>query len=68
VFLNGVDQGTVDLYSPVSSFQDVLFEASDLPDGTHTLRIVHTGEANPSASNSRVEVDAIEAEVLLHAD
>ena len=46
IYLDGVYQTTVDLYSPTLTFQAVAFEASGLADGAHVLKIVNSGTRN----------------------
>jgi len=60
VYLDGVLVATVDRYSPTNIHQKVAYEKLDLPAGTHTIRIVRTGNKNPSASNSYLILDAFE--------
>jgi subtilisin family serine protease len=61
VYVDGVLVETVDLYGPVTRAQQVLFEAYDLGEGPHVVRIVNTGQRNVESTRSRIEVDAIEA-------
>ena len=62
VSIDGTDYGTVDTYAPLWSAQQVLFAASGLGAGSHTIEITWAGK-NPSASTiSYLVVDAIEAE------
>jgi beta-galactosidase GanA len=60
VYLDGTKVATVDGYGAAKQFQQVLYQANGLADGTHTLRIVATGTRNPAASGSFVVVDAID--------
>ncbi len=59
IFLDGISQGKVDLYSPSIERQLVIFAKSGLSEGEHKVKIVVTGEKNPHASGSYVDVDAI---------
>jgi beta-galactosidase GanA len=58
VSLDGVKQQTVDTYG--SENQAVLFKATGLSDGPHTLTITVTGTKNPSAQGTFVSIDAID--------
>lgn len=61
VFVDGVLAGEVDTYAPnQEEFQAVMFGASGLAAGTHTIRIEVTGLKNPAASGTRVLVDAFD--------
>ena len=51
----------VDLYSPSVAYQQVVFEASGLSAGSHSLRIEVTGTKSVSSTAAWVEIDAIEA-------
>jgi SpoIID/LytB domain protein len=57
--LDGVDQGTVDLYNATSKFGKV-WETGTLPDGTHTLKIEWTGTKNTLATDKNISVDAFD--------
>jgi hypothetical protein len=50
----------VDLYSPIATFQPIVFTALGLADGNHTLTITSTGRKNPASMAARVVVDAID--------
>jgi hypothetical protein len=59
-----VDGGAVtriDLYSPTEFVQTVVFTATGLTAGGHTLRIDVTGQKNPAATAAWVAVDAFDA-------
>lgn len=61
VYVDGVKKATVDSYAPSPAFQRVLYEANDLGQGSHTVKIVVTGERGTSASQGTfVSVDAID--------
>jgi len=60
VQLDGGAPTQVDTYSPTQKFQPVVFSASGLADGNHTLTITVTGQKNPASSAARVVVDAID--------
>jgi hypothetical protein len=58
-----IDGGTaieVDTYSPTIKVQEVLFTASGLADGNHTLTITATGNKNADSSATRIVVDAFD--------
>ena len=59
VFLNGVFQETIDTHgSP--RHQQTIFERTELPKGTHTVRIVVKGEASPEATDAYICIDAFQ--------
>ena len=58
-----IDGGTpieVDTYAATSKVQDVVFAASGLADGNHTITITATGARNPASSATRIVVDAFD--------
>jgi len=58
-----VDSGAaseVDLYSPVATFQPIVFTATGLTDSNHALTIAATGRKNAASSAARVVVDAFD--------
>ena len=60
VYLDGVQVATVDGYSSSTVNQQVQYSKTGLTDGSHTLKIVVTGEKNPASSGTFVSVDAID--------
>ncbi len=58
VTLDGVDKGTVDLYSAKEIWQQRVWETSFATSGTHTLTITWTGTKNPAAAATNIGVDA----------
>ncbi|MDP2400991.1 MAG: hypothetical protein Q8M66_03350, partial [Actinomycetota bacterium] len=58
VTLDGGTPVDVDLYSPSYQQQQVVWDASDLEPGTHTLRIEWTGRKNPTSTHNYVTIDA----------
>lgn len=56
--IDGVFAGNVDSYSVLPSYQRVLFESSGLSNGSHTIRLIVTGDRNPSATYGYTYVDA----------
>jgi beta-galactosidase GanA len=59
VYLDGAKVASVDGYSPGTDFQQVMYSASGLANATHTLKIVVTGQKNPSSGGTFVSIDAI---------
>ncbi len=60
VYIDGSQAATVDTYAAAGKqFQQLLFNATGLAAGTHTLEIVVTGQKNPASSADTVVVDAI---------
>jgi beta-galactosidase GanA len=60
VYLDGTQAAAVDTYSPAGKlFQQVLFSKTGLSAGSHTLKIVVTGQQDPASSADTVVVDAI---------
>lgn len=58
-----VDSGAaseVDLYSPIATFQPIVFTATGLADANHALTITATGRKNAASSGARVIVDALD--------
>ena len=58
-----IDSGAaseVDLYSPIATFQPVVFTAKGLADTNHALTITATGRKNAASSAARVVVDAFD--------
>ena len=60
VRIDGGAASEVDLYSPIQTFQPIVFNAFGLADTNHTLTITATGRKNPSSSAARVVVDAVD--------
>lgn len=61
VWLDGEKVATVDTYTAASKqFQQVLYSASGLSAGQHTLKIVVTGGQNPASTAATVVVDAVD--------
>ena len=58
--LDGV-ASTVDLYSASPRAQQVVFGRQNLPYGPHTLVIRPTGQRNPRATGTTIDLDAIDA-------
>ncbi|MGW3958959.1 beta-galactosidase [Amycolatopsis sp. NPDC005003] len=60
VYLDDTKVGTVDLYAGSKQNQIAGYEVRGLPAGAHTLKIVVTGQKNPSATGTFVVVDAVD--------
>jgi len=60
VLLDGVLVGDVDTFAPTAEFQAVVFTATDLPSGSHTLTIEVTGLKNSASTDSFIVVDAFD--------
>ncbi|HEX2062822.1 MAG TPA: hypothetical protein VHE80_00210, partial [Acidimicrobiales bacterium] len=58
VFVDGAKVASVDLYSPLTQFKQVVFEKTGLAAGEHTIRIVRTGNKNASSSATLHDLDA----------
>jgi hypothetical protein len=58
VWLDGVKLATLDLYSPTTTKQAIVWASAVLAPGLHTLELRPTGGKNPAASASRVDLDA----------
>lgn len=58
VYVDGVFQATVDLYSPTVQYRRVVYAIDFGTPGTHTIEWRVTGTKNPSSSAKRVDFDA----------
>ena len=59
VWLDSVKETTIDLYSPITTYQQLIFQKNHLDAGSHTLEIRVTGNKNPNSSGSTVYLDAL---------
>jgi beta-galactosidase GanA len=60
VYIDGTQAATVDTYAAAGKeFQQVLYSATGLPAGSHTLKIVVTGQKDAASSADTVVIDAI---------
>lgn len=57
VYIDGTKAGTIDYYSPTSQFQQVLFQASNLSNTAHSLKLVSTGIKNALATDTKINAD-----------
>jgi hypothetical protein len=62
VYLDGVFVAEIDTFEPfpIEGYQNTMFRADGLTNGTHTLTIEATGRQNPAASSAYVVVDAFD--------
>jgi len=60
VYMDGALKGTVDTYSPTEQAQAVMYTATGLSGGAHTITIKVTGTWNPAGNSSWVVVDAFD--------
>jgi hypothetical protein len=62
VYLDGVFMAEIDTFEPfpTEGFQNTMFRADGLANGTHTLTIEATGRKNPAADSAYVVVDAFD--------
>jgi hypothetical protein len=62
VYLDGVFVAEIDTFEPfpIEGYQNTLFRADGLANGTHTLTIEATGRQNPAAGSAYVVVDAFD--------
>jgi hypothetical protein len=61
VYLDGVFVADVDTYAPFQDeYQAVVFSATNLAPGGHSLTIEVTGMKNPSSSSTQIVVDAFD--------
>ena len=60
VYVDGTLVATVDTYAPSVQAQVVMYTATGLTRGPHTMTIEATGTQNPSSSNAWVVVDAFD--------
>jgi len=60
IYIDGDFQKYIDLYSPTMEYQKVLFTATGLDYGPHTITIQATGTKNSSSTGTSIFVDAFE--------
>jgi hypothetical protein len=62
VYLDGVFVKQIDTFepSPIEGYQNTIFRADGLANGTHTLAIEATGQKNPASQFNVVVVDAFD--------
>ncbi|WP_193791325.1 hypothetical protein [Tumebacillus algifaecis] len=59
IYLDGSKVGTIDYFSAQTLYKQVLFSATDLEFGKHTIEIVATGKKNDASLNSNINIDMI---------
>lgn len=57
---NGAIVSNIDLYSSTDKANQLVYENNKLSQGTHTVRVYYTGNKNPNATKSWIDVDKIE--------
>lgn len=57
LYIDDVKVTTFDSYNPVHKHQVLAYENQALTDGEHTIKLVNTGENNPSSSNYYCHLD-----------
>ncbi|MBI5234350.1 MAG: SBBP repeat-containing protein, partial [Deltaproteobacteria bacterium] len=60
VYIDGVLQTTVDLYSSTSKVKQVVYTKTWTSSGSHTIRIDVTGTKNVNSTNTYIDIDAFE--------
>jgi len=60
VYLDGKKTKTVDLYAKTTKFQQVVYKATGLKSGTHTIKVVRTGKKNSASKGRNLMVDAFQ--------
>jgi thermitase len=60
VYIDGVYQQDIDLYSATTQYQKAVFTKAGLASGIHTLKVEVAGTKNPASSNYYVDVDAFD--------
>ena len=60
VYLDGVLKATVDTYAPAEQAQAVMYSASGLASGSHTIKIQVTGTYSSSSTSGWILVDAFD--------
>lgn len=61
LYVDGAFVDRLDMYAPVEQWLDsALYELSGLTPGTHTVRLMFTGEQNPESSGLNIYVDRLD--------
>ncbi len=60
IYIDGVFDKSVDLYSSSTKYQEVVYEKNGLSTGSHTIKMVWTGKKSPSATSTVISLDAFE--------
>ena len=67
VTLDGGTPVLVDLYSPSTLYQQAVWSTGSLANGAHTVTIAWTGQKNPAATYTYVDLDALDVMGVLTA-
>jgi fibronectin type 3 domain-containing protein len=57
IYIDNSYQVDIDLYSSTTEYFSPVYRKTDLDPGTHTLKVLVTGDKNPSSSDSKVYID-----------
>lgn len=60
VYVDGVFRQTIDSYSTSVKYQHVIFDTGVLEPGVHEIRIAVTGQRQPQATGTLINIDAVE--------
>jgi hypothetical protein len=60
VLIDGAFDTTIDTYDPSNPYQEVLYDKSGLPYGSHVLKIVQRSDKNTNSTNYYTDIDAFE--------
>jgi len=60
VYIDGAEKATVDTYAPSEQAQAVMYTATGLSGGAHTITIKVTGTWNPAGNSSWIVLDAFD--------
>jgi hypothetical protein len=66
VKVDGVDRGSVDLYSAGAAWKVPVWTTGVLADGAHTVTISWTGTKNAAATGTRIDLDAVDIAGVLN--
>lgn len=58
VYVDGMKEATVDLYSAANGPRQVVFRKAFAASGSHTVEVRVLGTKNASATGTRVDIDA----------
>ena len=57
VYIDGIQVGVIDYYSPSTQFRQTLLEKTSLSPGFHQLKVISTGNKNINAVSSYINLD-----------
>lgn len=60
VYIDGTYKATIDLCYPSILHKEVIYSDLSIENGSHTIAIRVKGEKNPDATNTIVNIDAID--------